>query len=203
MTDETKYGTAKAVGTATNYAREDHTHGSHSYAVPSGRWFHIGGNLTTQALTLNQMVLYPIRVPKQALQSIALEVTTLGASGLLRVGFYGMTSTGAPDLAGGPLLDAGTQSSATTGVKTWTISWTPSAEEIYLAVVAQTAGCTVRAVTTPISWSQLLLLGTGESPTTNANKFAQAVASVTGALPSSGTPTTTSVFPPKIWLQAT
>lgn len=203
MTDETKFGTAKAVGTSTNYAREDHTHGSHSYAVPTGRWFHIGGNLTTQALTLSQMVLYPIRLPKQALQSIALEVSTASTSGFLRAGFYGMTSTGDIDLAGGPLLDAGQVSSGTTGVKTWTISWTPPAEEVYLAIVAQTSTCTIRAVTTPISWTHPLLLGTGESPSTNANKFAQAVASVTGALPSSGTPTTTSVFPPKVWLRAT
>lgn len=173
--------------------------------VPTGLWYHHPGQLSTVALTLNVMRLYPVRLVRQQHTNIQLEVTTLGASGLIRIGFYANDDNNGllPDITAGPLLDAGTQSSNTTGAKTWSgLTFTPPQEVVWFAVVAQTIGCTVRGNVATTMYQDLpIILPSGQTPNTNSSRLGLAIASVSGALPSSGSLTMDNALVPKAFFK--
>lgn len=110
--------------------------------------------VSTGALTLNMMYATPIFVTKPcAISKIAVEVTTLAASSLLRLGVY-QNVLSVPNGLNMPdylLFDAGTISGATTGVKEIDVSASshtfPTAGLYWLTCVAQTAAPTVRTIT--------------------------------------------------------
>lgn len=78
----------------------------------------------------------PVIVPaNMTVDRIAVEVNTAAASQVARLGIYEADADGLPSTL---LLDAGTVSVATTGVKTITISQALSAQPYYLAIVTQT-----------------------------------------------------------------
>lgn len=98
----------------------------------------------TLTLTANQMYYFPISVPaKCVLGKIYAEVTTLGASSVLRAGLYS-GSAGPVTLLG----DYGTQAASSTGLKAWSMSTSLDPNTIYWVTFgAQTAGCGVRSMT--------------------------------------------------------
>lgn len=142
------------------------------------------GPLSVVALTLNAMYLWPVMLPAMTLQSAQLEVTTLGTSGLLRMGFYPNNPEFNQPVLSGLLADLGTQSSATVGAKTYPTTLVWPGGILWLAVVAQTTGCSVRVHTggSPIP----LPLPAGDTPGTNNARLGLIVTGVSGALPTSG-----------------
>ncbi len=150
----------------------------------------VRGSLAAVALTLNTLYLWPVILPAMTLQSIQLEVTTLGTSGLLRAGFYANDPNfNQPELSG-LLADLGTQSSATVGAKTYATSLVWPGGILWYAVVSQTTACSIRVMN---SGSAIALpFPVGDTPGTNNARFGLAVTGVTGALPTSGTWTSNS-----------
>lgn len=109
--------------------------------------------MTTGALTVNRLYAMPFYSPRGGtLDRIGIQVTTLGASGAARLGIYSATSD--TNLYPSTLvLDAGTISTATTGMKTLTISQALSANTLYwLVLVCGTAACTIRSLAVGGVW---------------------------------------------------
>jgi hypothetical protein len=111
--------------------------GYYSYGIP------LVGSFGSVSLTLNQVYVRPFLVSvRRAFDRIALNVSvaaTGGSGGVIRLGIYS-PGTGVP---GALLVDAGTASSESTGVKEMTISVTLDPGVYWLAAVAQVATCTV------------------------------------------------------------
>lgn len=158
-----------------------------------------GPGTGTFALTLNTLYLWPVTSPGLTLKNVQLEVTTLGASGLLRCGFYEHDYTLFRPVLGSPIADLGTQSSATTGAKTFPSSAVLPYGILWFAVVAQTIGCTVRSSTTGHGFSMNLL--PGEAPGNNNSRNNFRVTGVVGALPTAGTLASAGDTDPKVFFQ--
>ena len=169
--------------------------------IPTGCWFNPSpGPLTTQALTLNLLYLWPMYMGACVVEEVQLQVSTLGASGVLRCGVWADLS-GFPDMAT-KIWDANTTvSSASTGAKSWTgQSITFPGGLVWWGMVAQTAGCTVRSST--YGTLHPLILQPSLTPATNNAYQGLSIASISGALPTSGSPVGTAFTHPKILLQA-
>lgn len=119
-------------------------------AVPSNMgsatgWVTLPGTPTTAARTLNKPYFLPLWVPRggMALDRIACEVTTAGAAGaVVRMGIF--QKRAGDERPGTVLLDAGTVSATTTGVKEITIDVTLEPGLHWLCVVSQVAACSMR-----------------------------------------------------------
>jgi hypothetical protein len=99
-----------------------------------------------------------------------------GAGGVLRLGIYDSDSRGRP---ANLVLDAGTVSSTTTGIKTITISQSLNAGKYFLTAVGQTAGCQILADVNPHSYTHTAY------PFWHGNIWE--LSGITGALPSTWT----------------
>jgi hypothetical protein len=110
-------------------------------ALSGASYGNLGNATTTQSLNACHFV--PVYFPLPTdLTHIRAEVTTAGSAGaVIRLGLYEQGSDGFP---GNLIVDAGTVSSETTGVKEVTISETVTGL-IYMAIVTQGATCTTRA----------------------------------------------------------
>lgn len=103
-----------------------------------------------------------------------IECTTLGTSNTYRVGFYYDGGGGRP---GGLLLDAGTQSTGSTGVKTFTTALTLPQGRIWVVTVSQGGTAAVmRSVARPVVQTSLPSVPTAGGSFLNAT-------GVSGALP--------------------
>lgn len=147
----------------------------------------------TPSLSRCLYVPFYIPAPVSEVDGIAVEVTTVAASGLTRLGLYlPHATTHKPDAR---VIDGGTVDTSSgggaAGVRTLSISATAVAPDslIYVAVCAQTASATLRLTNTG---ELLRYLGIPSSTVadvfkaTNASCFYEN--SVTGALPSTATP---------------
>lgn len=140
---------------------------------------------TTAGTTVDQVGYTPVWIPTCTVDRLAVRVATAatgGSGGVVRVGLYtASASTLAPDSL---LLDAGTASTETATTKEFTVSLSVTAGLYYLAAVTQVATCTTTmvAVGDALPGTGLTVVG-GSTP----NGYRQN--SVSGALPSTATPT--------------
>ena len=153
-------------------------------------WSQPHGGITTVALSANTMLYEPFWIPEDptAIDGFAIEVTTLGTSGIVRLGLYlPHSTTRKPNT----LVVADQIDSSSTGVKEVTVastSVTPNSL-VYIGVCAQVAGCTVRKVA-----DGRMLGNLGIASSSSADPFKTAYASgffqsgVSGSLPSTATP---------------
>lgn len=103
-------------------------------------WF---GNLTTRSVGVDSIRTTPLIVPRATtFDRIAVEVTTLAAGASARLGIYNDDGAGYP---GSLVLDAGTVSVATTGVKAITIDL-KLAKGLYWCALVSDGAPTVRGV---------------------------------------------------------
>jgi hypothetical protein len=130
------------------------------------------------------------------LDRIGLEITTLGAASVVRLGIYAETN-GKPAAL---ILDAGTIDATGTGLKEITISQAITAGVVWLCAAAQGSST--------VAWRCADagdLGGSVSNSTTNASQQGRSVfveGSVSGALPSSATPTTNgSLYRPRIFVR--
>lgn len=163
-------------------------------AVPSPTWR--SGRYYTQpqlgqavaAPTLNVLILTPLWVPAACtLDRIVCEVVATVASGTSRMGLYANDSS--TDRPSALIVDAGTVATdATTGMKEVTISQAVNAGWLWLAYVAQVATCSTRVmgpgVLAPVAATTAQVWVNGSS---------YYVAGVTGALPSTVTPSSAAI----------
>jgi len=155
--------------------------------------------LGTQALTLNLMYLWPVWAPQQTFAKFHQEVTTASSSGFLRAGLYKNDYANGGPLMSSLLWDGGQVSSGTTGMKSWTSQTIPFPGGIaWFALVAQTSACTIRSSLVG-SLRHLIMSGT---PAANTAYGGRTLASVTGALPTSGSPADAAFTQPYIFLEA-
>lgn len=110
-------------------------------SVPVGRWrIPRGAASTTRALTQDTEFCVPVPcAPGQTFDRVAVEVTTLGAGGTVRVGLR-QDSNGLPAAA---VTELGTVDPATTGTKELTVSFTATGHRVWLSVVAQSSAAVV------------------------------------------------------------
>lgn len=104
------------------------------------RWYTVATTATAMtvstALTANRIYAHPFIVPKTiTLDRIAVNVTTLVASGQLRLGIYSDSNSEPNSL----ILDAGTVDTSTTGVKTITINQQLTAGLYWLVAASNSA----------------------------------------------------------------
>lgn len=130
----------------------------------------------TKTLTAGALEIVPFPVPYACtIDQLAAEVLTSGGGGLVRMGIY---NSNASHLPGSLLLDAGTVTSAATGIRGITISQALTPGIYWLAALVDAAGGTWRTWTgvnsQPLGWT------TGGGA--NVRYVATGVA--TGALPS-------------------
>ena len=104
--------------------------------------------LGNTAFTLNRVMYTPVWLTAgEPFDRIAINVNTLAATALTRLGIYADDGNNGP---GTLLLDAGTVDCSTTGDKEITITFTAPKTDIYwLAAVAQTAAATIKSHGTP------------------------------------------------------
>lgn len=145
----------------------------------SGRYYGTPvSSVSTGSLTDGRMIVSPFPVVKTtALDRIAVDVTTLAAATVMRLGIYGSTANGDP---GTLVVEAGTVDVSTTGNKELTIAQTLSPGLYWLAAVAQGGAPVVRVATGPIM--------AGDSSLSTAftqTRCAYSVTGTSGALPSS------------------
>lgn len=140
-----------------------------SWAIIGAGWYqaHGQGALNTQALTVNRAYATPFVVPKKTtLTDVAIEVSTLAATGIGRLGLYDALSTFKP---GALMVDMGTVAAATTGVKRPTAftAQTLWPGRVYFAVLT----CTVAAFTVRSrSYRDPICYETATTPVLNANR---------------------------------
>lgn len=164
-------------------------------------WNPMPGGVSAQALTLNSMVVWPVLVPVITLQSIALEVSTLGTGSLLRAGFVTLGRVGGDLRITGLLEDLGTVSAATVGSKTFTSTLTHPGGILWCAAVAQTAACTVRGLSAGHGIGLEFPTAATVTPANNACA-SYTLAGVTGAIPAtSGALTISGTTQPKIFFR--
>jgi hypothetical protein len=159
------------------------------YGVRHASWTPVSGATYRQTFTLNaaatlDRVLYTaLLLPSTtSLSNIVAQVQVEGAAGsVVRLGIY------LPDAAGEPgalLVDAGTASATTTGLKSISISETVSGM-IYVAVVVQGAVATMAGYR--ITGASYFTPAAGSSPFTNALFYIES--GVSGALPATANAT--------------
>jgi hypothetical protein len=163
-------------------------------------WNPMPGAISAQALVLNTLYLFPVRVPAMTLQSLGLEVSTLAAGSVLRAGIVTVGIVGGNIQLTGVLADLGTQDAATVGFKTFSTSLAWGGGDMWVAVAAQGAACTIRGLTNSHG-VPMPLATTAETPGTNNARCTLSIAGVTGAIPASGALVSGSVTQPKLWLR--
>lgn len=129
----------------------------------------------TKSVNAGTMELAPFPVPVSCtIDQLAADVTVTGA-GVVRLGIYSSTSGHLP---GSLLLDAGTVTAASTGLRTKSISQTLPPGLYWLACLVDTSGGTWR------TWGGIAtgVLGVNNLGVANTRMFATGV--TTGALPS-------------------
>lgn len=168
----------------------------------TGRWYGMdqgGSDGAGAALVLNELLATRLTVYEaKSFDRVGIEVTTLGASSVVRTGIYQDDGDGYP---GALLVDwgasPGTFDASTTGQKTITIAQALPAGIYWLAMVAQVAACSVRtkANSTP-DWM-------GFADASNSDRRSYAQSGVSGALPANFTTSVTmSATAPKMYLRA-
>jgi hypothetical protein len=164
----------------------------------SGRYYGSGPitGTTTAAAAVGTAYATPFWIPQDlVLDRISIEVTTLIASGVARLGIYGASSNnlGQPSAR---IVDAGTVATTTTGIKEITINQSLSVGLYYLVAVNQTAAATLRMLTgdlAPVNW------------TTHAGSNLLAAymqTGVTGALPATFVANGFSTSAPRVMVRA-
>jgi hypothetical protein len=145
---------------------------------------------------LNVFLRFPVS-RSLTLDRIGLEITTLGAASVVRLGIYAETA-GQPSTL---ILDAGTIDATSTGVKEITISQALSVGVVWLCAVPQGSAT--------VAWRCADAGDVGGSVSntnTNASQQGRSVfveTAVSGALPASATPTTNgSNYRPRIFVRA-
>lgn len=149
---------------------------------------------TTLAATLNTLYATPLWVPNAlSIDRIEAEVTTLIASGVVRLGIYDSTSNGNP---GTRVLDAGVVATTTTGVKSITVNQALQVGLYWLVAVNQTAAATLRAIS-------------GDLAPVNQTSFeagsvlaAYTMTGVTGALPTTFVQASVATSAPRVQVRA-
>jgi hypothetical protein len=151
----------------------------------SGYWYESrnAGVLSNAGATLNRLYLYPVFIQESiTIDRLGMEVQTQAASSTIRLGIYNSDSNGDPLTL---LLDAGTVSGTTTGLKAITVSQTLSTGLYYLAWVWQGAvGRTITYGATATSGNWAPVASTTQGP--SAAYFAQYIYpgdNITGSLP--------------------
>jgi hypothetical protein len=147
---------------------------------------------TAAAAALNRHYTTPVWLPGGfTIERLAVEVTTLGGAGaVVRAGLYADDYLGEPGLPGSLLLDAGTVSSTSTGVKEWTVSELITTPGWYwLSVVAQVAACSLRTVQ-PLSGRNIGRASSAALALAAAHTGCIVGDGVTGALPATWAPFT-------------
>ena len=138
----------------------------------------------TITTTLNWLIFAPLKLLNRSYSGIGIMLTTAGSTGaVVRLGLYERNSDGS---VGSLLVDAGTVGTASgSGFLFAAISYTPTTPDVYAAFVSQTATCGVRGYNnnSSVHWNGLLHLN-GEAQ----GMYVQS--SVSGALPSSPSPST-------------
>lgn len=118
--------------------------------VTSGRWYGSPCDTTTaRTLTTGVLFFTPWRAGLREVDALAANVTiAASAGGLLRLGLYTAT---AGDLPGTLIEDAGTVDSTGTGIAQLALATSHEVSGlVFLAVVAQVAGCTVTGQSAPV-----------------------------------------------------
>lgn len=136
----------------------------------------------------------PFWIPSDTtLDRIEIEVTTLIASGVARLGIYTSALNGRPDALS---LDAGTVATTTTGVKSITINKPLTMGLYYLVCVNQTAAATLRMISGDLSPVN------GAVYPGSALWCGYSMTGVTGALPATFTTFTTQTLCPRVMVRA-
>lgn len=158
-------------------------------------WTQPHGGITTGTPSVNRLLFVPFWVPVGVTQvdQIAFEVTTVAATSLARLGLYLPDSNNKP---GTRIIDGGTVDTSSgggaAGVRTLSITATAVTPDslIYVAYVPQTASAVIRLAA---SGESLRTLGYPSSLTVDVFRDVSTSswieASVSGALPSTATPT--------------
>jgi hypothetical protein len=163
--------------------------GGSGFQVPNGINMKTGyyyiqphGAVSTLTPTLNVLYLSPVVLARPTnIDRIALEVTTLGATSVHRIGVYNTGSDGLPSAL---LYESGsTLSGATTGIKSTTVAVSLPAGTVWVGSVVQTATSVVRSCT----GDPLGLLGSPTELVNISHSAYTSAATVTGALPSTFT----------------
>lgn len=142
-----------------------------------------GTALTTGALTANRLYAIPFIVTKvMTVDQMSINVTTLGSGSSVRVGIYADNGNNYP---GALVVDGGSVSTATLGVKTYTagLPATLDAGLYWLAIVSNATAPTIRSFAVA---SLNPILGYASSLPTNA-QFGWFAAFTFGSLPSTFT----------------
>lgn len=170
-----------------------------TFAVPSLNYF---GARTSQNYSddpntnavYQRLYFIPVIVPDAiTVDRIAVECTTAVAAQVARLGIYNADANGLPSTL---LLDAGTVSVGTTGIKTITISQALTSQPYYLAIVTQTTSGTsaytglIAADVAPAAYTSSIRFLSYTSATDYFNGKAKYFTqnTVTGALPATATP---------------
>lgn len=117
--------------------------------LPSGYWrLVLGGNITTSTHAIGAERAQLIELPGgTVLQNIAINVATLGASSVVRLGARSDSTLGMP---GTLLADFGTVDTTATGIKTLAISFTvPAHGRLWLTACAQVGSAPVLSARQP------------------------------------------------------
>ena len=169
---------------------------------PPATWWNANpGSTGTQALEVGDAYVWPVLVPAMTISNIAISVSALGATSLVRAGFVTVGTVGSDTEITGVLDDMGTVSGATVGVKTFTSGLVWPGGVLWCLIVGQTAACTLRASTAgygvPIPFGT-----TAGVPTAGASVHTALVsAGVTGAIPATAALATSSATPPKVFFK--
>lgn len=152
-------------------------------------WTQPHGAIAVVGLSVGYLLYEPLWIPDDptAIDGIAVEVTTLGTGSLVRLGLYLPDASNKP---GAQIVDGGTVSAASTGIKGLTVALSAVIPNslVYVGVVAQVAACSVRRVSTESLWS----MGIPSETITDVFRANTTIGyyqpGVTGALPSIATP---------------
>ena len=147
------------------------------------------------------MIAIPFMIPEAATAtSLSIYCSGAVASSVWRLGIYNNSASG--DYPDTRLLDAGTVSTATTGVKTITISQSLSANTLYWLVAALNTGANVTLYCAPYNALSAFMPQTTVATISTQGYFTGwSQTGVTGALPASFTATKTGFRQaPLIWV---
>lgn len=169
---------------------------------PPGTWWNANpGSTGTQALTVGDAYVWPVLVPAMTIDSIAIQVATLGATSLVRAGFVTVGTVGGDTKITGVLDDMGTVSGATVGAGTFTSGLVWPGGVLWCLIVGQTAACTLRS--SGAGYGVPVPFGTtAEVPTAGASAHTALVSvGVTGAIPATAALASSNAAPPKVFFK--
>lgn len=172
------------------------------YKVAPGSWWapHSQGT-AAQLLVQNRCCLVPIDMPSsQVWTGVSFEVTTAASGSGVRLGLYGSGSDGMPALTN-RVADFGVVDTQTTGQKLLGgLNFSLTRDRYWLAYVAQGGAPTVRSIA---GTGKAHPLPQGLVPSAGLFYLQHAISgSVSGALPNTGSVTSSDGLPPKVYLQA-